>query len=187
MLTLSLGFHVIFMTLYDSPFSQKPFFHSNNTDTLVDLKHSESVASSLALEVVASMQWETNVCWYLSLSVCTTVGRYGWYLSSQQLKLDSTDHNNSPAGFPSCAFSLALQPNTCITPGAFLILLHLFFPSNNTFLSSFTLFSHINRATTVDVVYYIHYMRWEIVLAISLRLFLYDIPVSVYWCASLYG
>lgn len=31
----------------------------------------------------------------------------------------------------------------------------------------FTLFSNINGATTADVVYYIHYMRWEIVLAMS--------------------
>lgn len=92
-----------------------------------------SVGSSRALEEVASKRWQASVSWYVSL--CTTVGRYGEYLSSQHLKLDSTDQNNPPAGSPPVLF-LASQPNTSVTPGAFLVLCctSSFLPNNNTFL-----------------------------------------------------
>lgn len=113
----------------------------------------------------------------MCLSLCTTVGRYGEYLSSQHLKRDSTDQNNSPRWFPSCAFfshcsqtqaSRQVHSLFCVAPLLSFLTTTLFF--------LLTLFSHINGTTRVYMVHYIHYMQLEIELVMSLRLFLDAIP-----------
>lgn len=88
------------------------------TGMLVDLLCWKTVGSSLPLEFIASMQWEASVGWNLSVCICNTESRYGWYLSSQHLRLDSADHNQSPSGSPFCyLFVSALEANPRIMAG----------------------------------------------------------------------
>lgn len=68
-------------------------------------------------------------CVLVCVSLCTTVGRYGEYLSSQHLKLDSTDQNYPPPGSPPVLFPSGAAKHKrharCIPS----FVLHLFFPS----------------------------------------------------------
>lgn len=160
-----------------TPFCQKPFFHSKNTDVWVDAHYLLAHHSLLR-------RWRPcggrPVCVGVRLSLCTTVGRYGDYLSSQHLDLDSTDQNNPPRWVPSWAFSNIAAKHKRHARCSPCFVLHLFFPSflTTTLLSFFLLthFSHINGTTRVYMVYYIHYKQLEIELAVSRRLFLYGIP-----------
>lgn len=80
-------------------------FHSKDADTWVDAHYLSAHRSLLR-------RWRPcAVCVAARLPLCTTVGRYGEYLSSQHLDLDSTDQNNSPRWLPSCCIAAKHKPH----------------------------------------------------------------------------
>lgn len=120
---------------------------------------------------MASMLWEADLEWYLSQCICINESRYGWYLSSQHPRLDSTDHNQSPSGSTCCYFSLHCNLTHVLHQ------VHLLFSvaplsSSLTTPLLFTLFG-----TVMVHLGNIHYVQREILLGVSLLLFLYGITV----------
>lgn len=124
-----------------TPFCQKPFFHSKNADMWVDLKRSLSVGSSLAVEEVASVRWEASVSWYVSLSAPLWADMANiCHLSISNLT--ALIRIIPPPPVPLLCFFLAVQPNTSVMPGAFLVLCctSSFLPNNTSLFFLLTLF-----------------------------------------------
>ena len=85
----------------------------------------DSVGSSLPLEVLASVQWEASVEWYLSLRIRITESRYGWYLCHLSIS-DLTAPiiiTLPPALPPAICFSSTSQPNPRIIHQVYLCIL----------------------------------------------------------------
>ncbi len=122
------------------------------------------------------MQWEASVGWYLSLCICITESRYGWYLCHLSIS-DLTAAiiiSPPPALPPAICFSL-YRNLTRILYQVYLyfsvsgLVLHL-----TLHILTTPLFLTLFRAVMVHFGN-IHYMQRELVLGVSVLLFLYRV------------